>query len=51
MEDNNMETKQERREKKLKKKQERIQKHGKGLATVYKEAVLKRLERGKGVDK
>ena len=51
MEDNHSETKQERREKKLKKKQERIQKHGKGLATIYKEAVLKRVGRGKGVDK
>ena len=46
-----METKQERREKKLKKKKERIAQHGKGLATIYKDAVLKRLERGKGVDK
>ena len=51
MEDNHSETKQERREKKLKKKQERIQKHGKGLANLYKDAVLKRLGRGKGVDK
>ncbi|MEK7354332.1 MAG: hypothetical protein AABZ77_07500 [Chloroflexota bacterium] len=51
MEDNNMETKQERREKKLKKKKERIAQHGKGLATIYKEAVLKRLRRGKSVDK
>ena len=47
MEDNHSETKQERREKKLKKKQERIQKHGKGLATIYKEAILKRLRGGK----
>lgn len=51
MDDNHAETKQERRERKLKKKQERIQKHGKGLAAIYKEVVLKRLGRGKGVDK
>ena len=51
MEDNHSETKQERREKKLGKKQARIQKHGKGLAVIYKDAVLKRLGRGKGVDK
>ena len=51
MENNGGETRQERREKKLKKKQERVQKHGKGLGTIYKEAVLKRLGRGKGVDK
>ncbi len=40
------ETRQERREKKLRKKHERISKHGKNLARVYVEAVLKRL-RGK----
>jgi len=40
-----VETKQERREKKLKKKRERIPQHGKGLARVYMEAVLKRLKR------
>ena len=39
------ETRQERREKKLKKKRERIPKHGKGLARVYMEAILKRLKR------
>jgi len=44
---NNDETRQERREKKLKKKRERMPKHGKNLARVYVEAVLKRL-RGKG---
>jgi hypothetical protein len=42
-----VETKQERREKKLKKKQERIPKHGKNLARVYMDAILKRLKRGK----
>ncbi|MFC1914333.1 hypothetical protein ACFLXF_03580 [Chloroflexota bacterium] len=45
--DNNIETKQQRREKKLKKKRDRIPKHGKGLARMYVEAVMKRL-RGKG---
>lgn len=41
------ETKQERREKKLKKKRERIPKHGKNLAKIYMDAILKRL-RGSG---
>ena len=41
-----METRQERREKKLKKKRERMPKHGKNLARVYMEAIIKRL-RGK----
>ena len=45
-----METRQERREKKLKKKRERMPRHGKGLARIYMEAILKRLRRGK-VDK
>jgi hypothetical protein len=40
-----VETRQERREKKLKKKQERIQKHGKNLARIYMDAILKRLKR------
>ncbi|MHA2066966.1 MAG: hypothetical protein ACXABY_21580 [Candidatus Thorarchaeota archaeon] len=39
------ETRQERREKKLRKKRERIPKHGKNLARVYMDAVLKRLKR------
>ena len=41
-----IETKQERREKKLKKKRERMAKHGKSLARIYMDAILKRL-RGK----
>jgi len=41
------ETRRERREKKLKKKRERMPKHGKNLARIYLDAVLKRL-RGKG---
>jgi len=40
-----VETKQERREKKLKKKRERIPKHGKNLARIYMDAILKRLKR------
>ena len=40
---NDAETRQERREKKLKKKQERIPKHGKNLARIYMDAILKRL--------
>ena len=39
-------TRQERREKKLKKKKERLPKHGKNLARVYMDAILKKL-RGK----
>ena len=42
-----IETRQERREKKLKKKRERIQKHGKNLARVYLDALMKRLKRSK----
>ena len=42
---NDAETRQERREKKLKKKRERMPKHGKNLARIYVEAILKRLKR------
>jgi len=45
MEDIHKETKQERREKKLKKKRERIPKHGKNLAKIYMDAIMKRLKR------
>jgi hypothetical protein len=38
-------TRQERREKKLKKKRERMPKHGKNLAKIYMDAILKRLGR------
>ena len=38
-------TRQERRERKLEKKKERIPQHGKGLARVYKEAILKRINK------
>jgi hypothetical protein len=42
---NEIETKQERREKKLKKKRERMPKHGKNLAKIYMDAIIKRLRR------
>jgi len=42
---NHVETRQERREKKLRKKRERMPKHGKNLARIYMEAILKRLKR------
>ncbi|GAI06603.1 unnamed protein product, partial [marine sediment metagenome] len=44
------ETKQERREKRLKKKRERIPQHGRSLVKIYKDAILKRLKRHR-VDK
>lgn len=40
------ETRQERREKKLRKKRERVRKHGRSLASIYRDAILKRLKRG-----
>jgi len=40
-----IETRQERREKKLQKKRERVPKHGKNLARIYMDAILKRLKR------
>ncbi len=43
MNEKRVETRQERRERKLKKKRERIPKHGKNLARIYVEAILKRL--------
>ena len=46
MADNHDETRQERREKKRRKKKEQMQKHGKSLAEIYRDAILKRL-RGK----
>jgi len=44
------ETRQERREKKLKKKREGMLQHGRSLGRVYMEAILKRLKRRR-VDK
>ena len=43
-------TRQERREKRLEKKRERMPKHGKNLARIYKDVILKRLRRHR-VDK
>ncbi len=43
--ENVLETRQQRRQKKLDKKKERIQKHGKSLAQTYRDAILKRLGR------
>lgn len=45
-----METRQERRQKRIEKKKERIPKHGKNLVKIYRDAILKRL-RGKGDSK
>jgi len=50
MTDNQGETRQERRERRLKKKRERMPKHGKNLAKIYIDAILKRLKRHR-VDK
>ncbi|MFC1943574.1 hypothetical protein ACFLWO_03225 [Chloroflexota bacterium] len=47
MDNNRAETRQERRERRLKKKRERIPQHGKNLARIYMDAVLKRLKRGR----
>jgi hypothetical protein len=45
VDDNHNETKQERREKKLRKKRQQIKKHSRNLARVYKEAILKRINK------
>lgn len=45
-----METRQERRQKRIEKKKERIPKHGKNLVKIYRDAILKRLS-GKGDSK
>jgi hypothetical protein len=45
MNDEQIKTRQERREKKLRKKKERMPKHGKNLARTYMDAILKRLRR------
>ena len=46
MNEDKVETRQDRREKKLRKKRERIAKHSKNLARIYVDAVMKRI-RGK----
>ena len=43
MNDDQLETKQERRERKLEKKREKTPQHGRNLARLYKEAILKRI--------
>ncbi len=45
MNEEKVKTRQERREKRLKKKRERIPKHGRNLAKIYMDAILKRLRR------
>lgn len=51
MEEHNIETRQERREHKLSKKKEHMQKHGAGLAKIYRQALEKRSRTGAGKDK
>ena len=46
MDNKETETRQERWDKKLKKKRERMPKHGRDLARMYMDAILKRLKRG-----
>jgi hypothetical protein len=46
-EETDKETRQERREEKKRKKRERIQKHGKGLAQIYRNAIEKRRRENK----
>jgi hypothetical protein len=46
--DDDLETRQERREKKLRKERERIKKSGKNLAQIYRDAIMKRLGRKRG---
>jgi hypothetical protein len=41
----NGDTRQERREKKLRKKKEKIPQHGKGLGQVYRDAIEKRTKK------
>ena len=43
MTDEDLETRQERREKKLQRKRERMDKHGQNIAKVYMNAIMKRL--------
>ena len=41
------EPRQDRRQKKLRKKRQRMPKHGRGLAQVYRDVILKRLRGGR----
>lgn len=43
--ENYKETKQERREKKLTNKREQVKKHNRNFARLYKEAILKRINK------
>jgi hypothetical protein len=43
--DNHSESRQERRERKLRKKQERTTQHGKSLVKIYHNAIMKRLKK------
>ena len=45
MNDDQAETRQERREKKLEKRKERMQQHGRSLAKLYKEAIFKQIDK------
>lgn len=45
MNEDQLKTREERREKKLKKKRERVTQHGRNLAKIYMDAILKRLKR------
>ena len=45
MDEEYRETRQERRERKLTSKRERIRKHGRNLAQLYKEAIVKRINK------
>lgn len=45
MSEEEVRTRQERRDEKRRKQRERVKKHGKNLARVYVDAVLKRLRR------
>lgn len=50
MEENHLETRQERREIKLRKRKAHMQKHGAGLSKVYRDALEKRSRSGKTKD-
>jgi len=45
VDDNYKETRQERREKKLTSKREQVKKHSRNLAHIYKEAIMKRINK------
>ena len=45
MDEEYRETRQERRERKLNSKKERVKKHNRNLAQLYKEAIIKRINK------